>query len=44
MKILFNVTKESADWFPPLKATLGGVNTLVKHYEVLAESMMTAND
>ena len=37
MKILLDVAKESADWFPPLKSALGGVNALVKHYEVLGE-------
>ena len=35
VKILLDVTKESADWFPPLKSALGGVNALIKHYEVL---------
>ena len=25
-KILLDVAKESADWFPPLKSALGGVN------------------
>ena len=34
-KILLDVAKESADWFPPLKSALGGVNALIKHYEVL---------
>ena len=38
MKILLDVAKESADWFPPLKSALGGVNALIKHYEVLVES------
>jgi hypothetical protein len=33
-KILLDVAKESADWFPPLKSALGGVNALIKHYEV----------
>ena len=37
VKILLDVAKESADWFPPLKSALGGVNALVKHYEVLGE-------
>jgi len=37
VKILLDVAKESADWFPPLKAALGGVNALIKHYEVLVE-------
>ena len=35
-KILLDVAKESADWFPPLKSALGGVTALIKHYEVLA--------
>ena len=33
-KILLDIAKESADWFPPLKSALGGVNALIKHYEV----------
>ena len=37
MKILLDVAKESSDWFPPLKSALGGVNALIKHYEVLVE-------
>jgi len=39
VKIVLDVAKESADWFPPLKAALGGVNALIKHYEVLIERM-----
>ena len=39
VKILLDIAKESADWFPPLKAALGGVSALVKHYEVLIESI-----
>ena len=35
VKMLLDVAKESADWFPPLKSALGGVNALIKHYEVL---------
>ena len=34
VKILLDIAKESADWLPPLKAALGGVNALIKHYEV----------
>jgi len=34
-KILLDVAKESSDWFGPLKAALGGVCALVKHYEVI---------
>jgi hypothetical protein len=35
LKILLDVAKESSDWFPPLKSALGGLNALIKHYEVL---------
>jgi len=35
--ILLDVAKESSDWFPPLKAVLGGVNALIRHYEVLVQ-------
>ena len=37
IKILLDIAKESADWFPPLKSALGGVSALVKHCEVLGE-------
>ena len=37
VKIFLDVAKGPADWFPPLKSTLGGVNSLVKHYEVWTE-------
>ena len=41
-KIILDVAKESADWFPPLKSALGGVNALVRHYEVsVADSCAT---
>jgi len=43
-KILLDVAKESADWFPPLKSALGGVNALIKHYEVLVESVTVAHN
>ena len=36
-KILLDIMKESADFFPPLKSALGGVKALIKHYEVLVE-------
>ena len=36
-KILLDIMKESADWFPPLKSALGGVTALIKHYEVSVE-------
>jgi len=32
--VLLDIAKESSDWFPPLKACLGGINALVKHYDV----------
>ena len=37
IKILLDVAKESADWFPPLKSALGGVSALIRHYEVSVE-------
>ena len=37
VKILLDIAKESADWFGPLKSALGGVNALIKHYEVLGK-------
>ena len=37
VKILLDIAKESSDWFPPLAAVLGGVNTLIRHHEVLVE-------
>ena len=43
-KILLDVANESADWFPPLKSALGGVNALIKHYEVLVESVAVAHN
>ncbi|KAF9784560.1 hypothetical protein BJ322DRAFT_852103 [Thelephora terrestris] len=30
---MLDIAKESADWFPPLKAALGGVNALISHFE-----------
>ena len=36
-KILLDISKESSDWFPPLKSALGGVTALIKHYEVFVE-------
>jgi len=32
--VLLDIARESSDWFPPLKACLGGINALVKHYDV----------
>lgn len=37
MKILLDIAKESSDWHNPLKAALGGVNAVIKHYEVIVE-------
>jgi len=34
VKVLLDIAKESADVFPPLKSCLGGINALIKHYEV----------
>jgi len=42
VKILLDVAKESSDWFPPLKSALGGVNALIRHYEVLVEFVAVA--
>lgn len=39
MKILIDIATESSDWFPPLKAALGGVSALIKHYQVLVGQM-----
>lgn len=33
-KMLLDIAKESADALPPLKSCLGGVDALIKHYEV----------
>ena len=44
MKILLDVAKESSDWFPPLKSALGGVNALIKHYEVRVEGIVVAHN
>jgi len=32
--VLLDVAKESSDWFPPFKSCLGGINALIKHYDV----------
>ena len=34
VKILLDIAKESSDCLGPLKSALGGVNALIKHYEV----------
>jgi len=33
-KMFLDIAKESADALPPLKSCLGGINALIKHYEV----------
>ena len=33
-KMLLDIAKESSDVFPPLKSCLGGINALIKHYDV----------
>jgi hypothetical protein len=43
-KILLDIAKGSADWFPPLKSALGGVNALIRHYEVLVELVAVAHN
>ena len=43
-KILLDIAKESADWFSPLKSALGGVNALIKHYEVSTKRMVMVRD
>ena len=44
--MLLDIAKESADVFPPLKACLGGINALIKHYDVrrYQTSLNSAND
>jgi hypothetical protein len=32
--MLLDIAKESSDAFPPLKSCLGGINALIKHYDV----------
>lgn len=32
--MLFDVAKESADWFPPLRSALGGMNAVIVHHQV----------
>ena len=43
-KILLDIAKESSDWFSPLKSALGGVNALIKHYEVSIELVAAAHN
>lgn len=33
-KTLLDIANESSDAFPPLKSCLGGINALIKYYEV----------
>ena len=44
--MLLDIAKESADVFPPLKSCLGGINALIKHYDVRQHqtSLNSAND
>ena len=44
--MLLDIAKESSDAFPPLKSCLGGINALIKHYDVsLHQSALdSAND
>jgi hypothetical protein len=44
VKILLDIAKESSDWCPPLKSVLGGVNALIKHYEVWAERVAVTHN
>jgi len=43
-KILLDIAKESSDWFPPLTSALGGVNALIKHYEVSVQLAAAAHN
>jgi len=43
-KTLLDVAKESSDWFPPLKSALGGVDALIKHYEVSVQLVAAENN
>jgi hypothetical protein len=43
-KIILDIAKESSDWCTPLKSVLGGVNALVKHYDVWVEWIVVAHD
>ena len=33
-KTILDIANESADAFPPLKSCLGGINALIRYYEV----------
>ena len=39
VKIPLDVAKGSANWFPPLKSTLGGVNAIIKHHGVFNDQV-----
>jgi len=43
-KILLDITKESSDWFPPLKSALGGVSALIKHHEVMVKWVVVTHN
>jgi hypothetical protein len=40
-KVVLDITKESADAFPALKSCLGGINTPIKHYELLFRQIVS---
>jgi len=44
VKIFLDIAKESSDWLPPLKSALGGMNALIKQYEVLVRWMTAAHN
>lgn len=37
-RLVLNIVKESADAFPPLKSVLGGLHTVLQHYDVCLPS------
>ena len=39
--MLLDIAKESSDAFPPLKSCLGGINALIKHYDVRRHRTIT---
>ena len=44
VKVLLDVMKESFDWLPSLKSVVGGVNALVKYYEVWIERVTVTHN
>jgi hypothetical protein len=44
VKVLLDVVKESSEWCVPLKPALGGVNALIRHYEVPVEWMAVTHN